>query len=338
TGLATFHPGKTTLRKVFKRLRFSGGKGEKAPDEPNLIVYSPLTAPPTWGAFRSLNRKLFAPRVARDLREIVGEDPVVIAYPPTRTTLDIISQLHLRLLYYDCSEDYEGFPGIPKDIVATERELLINADLISCTAPSLLQKVQTLSPDAFLSGPGVNYEQFAALQDEHIGRSRTVCYFGHVGRERIDLAVFRLVATAGFEVRIVGGIGEKERRFLDAPGIDYRGEVPHDELPNALAGVDVFLLPYLDNKLTRGISPAKTYECLATGKPVVASPLPALQMLGDGVYLARGPRKFVEILQNLDKLETKEKIRARTDLARDNSWEARFEEIEKKLWDALENG
>lgn len=338
TGLTTPRPDRSTLRKVSDRLRRSGSGGKKSPDEPNLTVYSPLVAPPTWGVFRSLNRKLFTPRIARDIRRIAGEDPVVVAYPPTRTTLDTISALRPRLLYYDCSEDYEGFPRIPKDIATTERELLRRADLVSCTAPSLLEKVWPLRPEAFLSGPGVDYEQFAALQDERpISELRIACYFGHLGRERIDLAVFRAVARAGFKVRIIGGVGKIEPGFLKTPGIEYRGEVSHEELPAALDGTDAFLLPYLDNRLTRGISPAKTYECLATGKPVVASPLPALKALGDQVYLARRPEGFVDVLQNLTRLETKEKIQARIDLAQDNSWEARFKEIEKKLWDALED-
>ena len=93
TGLATPRPDRTTLRKILHRLRRAGGEGEKTPDEPNLTVYSPLAAPPTWRVFRRLNRKLFVPRLARDLRVLAGEDPVVVAYPPTRTTLDLISGL-----------------------------------------------------------------------------------------------------------------------------------------------------------------------------------------------------------------------------------------------------
>lgn len=338
TGLANPRPNRDTLRKVYSRLRRSGGESEKAPEEPGLTVYSPLTAPPTWTVFRSLNRRFFVPSVAQDLRKIAGENPVVIAYPPTRTTLDLISALRPRLLYYDCSEDYRGFPGVPEDIAATERQLLLRADLVSCTAPSLLERVHTLRPDAFLSGPGVDYEQFAALQDEWpTGKVRTACYFGHLGRERIDLNVLKTVAQAGFKVRIVGGAGRTEPGFMNTPGIEYIGEVPHGELPDALRGVDVFLLPYLENRLTRGVSPAKIYECLATGKPVVASPLPALKALGDHVYLARGPEEFVDVLRNLKELETEEKARARIDLARANSWDARFKVLEDRLWDALEN-
>ncbi len=339
TGLANPHPDGATLRNVAARLRRSGGHGKESPEEPDLTVYSPLVAPPTWRAFRLLNRWLFVPRVARDLREIVVEDPIVVAYPPTRTTLDLISALRPRILYYDCSEDYEGFPGVPEDIACTERELLRRADVVSCTAPSLLEKVKPLRPDAFLSGPGVDYEQFATLQrDRPGGEVRTVCYFGHLGRERIDLSALRAVAEAGFTVRLVGGVGRVDRGFFETPGIDYVGEVPHRRLPAALEGVDAFMLPYLDNRLTRGISPAKTYECLATGKPVVASPLPALREIGDHLYLAETPEGFVKTLRALEGLETGEKVRARVDLARKNSWDARFGEIEENLWDALKSG
>lgn len=338
TGLSTPRPDGSTLRKVAARLWRSGGTGESHSEEPNLTVYSPLVAPPTWRTFRLLNRRLFVPRVARDIRKLAAEDPIVVAYPPTRTTLDLIPALRPRLLYYDCSEDYEGFPGIPKDIASTETELLRRADVVSCTSPSLLEKVESLRSDAFLSGPGVDYEQFVALQRSPTGQLQTVCYFGHLGRERIDLAALRAVAEAGFTVRLIGGVGKVDWDFFDAPGIDYVGEVSHRELPAALEGVDAFVLPYLDNRLTRGISPAKTYECLATGKPVVASPLPALKEIGDHVYLAGAPEEFVETLKSLKSLETEEKVRLRVDLAQKNSWAVRFEEIEEKLWDSLKSG
>ena len=91
------------------------------------------------------------------------------------------------------------------------------------------------------------------------------------------------------------------------------------------------MLPYRINGLTRGISPAKTYECLATGRPVVASPLPALEDLAGHVYLADGPEGFVEVLRNLPKTETDERVRARVRLARENSWPVRFREIEASI-------
>jgi glycosyltransferase involved in cell wall biosynthesis len=323
-----------TLCKVASRIRRARGKPHSA--EKGLIVYAPLVAPPEGAVFRWLNRRLLVPRVVRDLEEIAGPDPVVVAYPPTRTTLEVISGLCPRVVLYDCSDDYGFFPGAPRDIAATERDLLRRADLVSCTSTHLLAKVRPSRPDAFLSGPAVDYERFAALQDTGTDKGvHTVCFFGHTSWERTNFSALRAITEAGFEVRIVGSLGRIEKGLIETPGLDYRGEVPHAELPAALAGVDAFVLPYKVNNLTRGISPAKTYECLATGKPVVAAPLPALEELAGHVYLAEGPEDYVEVLRTLEGLETEEKRQARIALARQNSWEARFGEIEEALWRAL---
>ncbi len=334
TGISNPRPDGATLRKVLGRVRSAAGR--KAPQENGLVVYSPVTAPPTLGAFRRLNRAFFVPRVARDLSEILGPRPIVVAYPPTRTTLDLVSALDPRLLLYDCADDYRHFPGAPGDIAGTERELISIADLVSCTSTTLLEQVRASRPDAFLSGPAVDYELFATVQGERPpGDVNTVCFLGHASGRRLDHSVLRAVARAGFEVRLLGELDRSDRGLLRTAGIDYRGAIPHRLLPAALAGVDAFVLPYRIDDLTRGISPAKTYECLATGKPVVAAPLPSLEGLSEHVYLAREPGDFVEVLRGLRRLETEERVRARIRIARENSWEARFVALEDALHDAL---
>jgi glycosyltransferase involved in cell wall biosynthesis len=333
TGLANPRPSASTLRKVASRLRRAGSGGPSG--EKGLTVYAPLALPPTKGVFRRANKRFFVPRMVRDLVKTAGSSPVVVAYPPTRTTLDLISGLRPRALLYDCSDDYEMFPGAPADIASTERELLSRADLVSCTSTRLLQKARTVRPDAFPSGPAVDYERFAVLQDGEPGEIRTVCFFGSLSRERTNFSALRAIAEAGFEVRLVGELGRVDEGFLKMPGVDYRGEVSHAKLPAALAGVDAFVLPYEVNGLTAGISPAKTYECLATGRPVVASPLPALKELAGHLYLAERPEEFVAVLRDLGELETEEKARARIEVSRRNSWEARFAELEEALWRVL---
>ena len=122
----------------------------------------------------------------------------------------------------------------------------------------------------------------------------------------------------------MGGLDGAGKVLPKTPGVDYRGAVSHAELPGALAGVDAFVLPYRVNALTRAISPAKTYECLAAGRPVVAAPLPAMEELREYVYLARRPEDYVRILRGLWDEETEAKVRNGIECARENSWDARF--------------
>jgi glycosyltransferase involved in cell wall biosynthesis len=339
TGLSNPSPDPATIRKVLRRIRRSSGKGHKERDTPpGLTVYSPLVAPPTWGIFRRLNRAFFVPRVVRHLHRLLGEvSPVIIAYPPTSTTLDLLSELKPRLTLYDCSDNYEGFPGVPRDIALTERELLEKVDLVSCTSAFLMEKVRPMRPDAFMRGPAVDYDRFAALQGPGRPgeRVRTVCFFGYLSEERVDFAILEGLGERGFDVRLVGGLGRVEERFFGSPGVNYRGEVPHAELPAALEGTDAFIIPYKINDLTRGISPMKIYECLATGIPVVATPLPEFERFGEHVYLAENAEDFAKVLERLPELETEKKVRARIRLARENSWEARFADLESELWRRL---
>ena len=56
-----------------------------------------------------------------------------------------------------------------------------------------------------------------------------------------------------------------------AENIHYLGSKKYDELPNYIAGWDVTLLPFARNEATRFISPTKTPEYMAAGKPVVST-------------------------------------------------------------------
>ena len=336
TGIANPSLDRATLGKVLDRIARSRHRGGKPSQEKGLTVYAPLAAPPTFEIFRRLNRKVFVPRMVRDLRQIAGPEAIVLAYPPTQTTLDILQGLNPRLTVYDCVDDYKLYSGVPKDLAETERELLRRVDLVSCTSTPLLEKVKPVRPDAMLNGPGVKFEAFHALSADRTGEEvNTVCYFGYIGRIEMDFSILKAVVRAGYTLRLIGDRGKAEKGLFEMPGVDYRGEVPHKELPAAIKGVDAFIIPYRLDELSRNISPSKTYECLATGKPVVATPLPALVDLGEHVYLAEGPEEFVEVLSNLPRTETEERVRARIEIARGNSWEARFKELEEALWSKL---
>ncbi|PLS83625.1 MAG: hypothetical protein CYG60_21575 [Actinobacteria bacterium] len=338
TGIANPSPDRAAIGKILDRLSRSRHRGgSPSQTEKNLTLYAPLVAPPTSGAFRRLNREVFVPRVVRDLRRIAGPDPIVLAYPPTRTTLDILEGLKPRLTVYDCVDDYKNYPRVPKDMAETERELLRRADLVSCTSTSLLEGARKVRPDAMLNGPGVDFGAFHSIAGAYEPGSeiKTVCYFGYIGRVEMDFSLLKAVAGAGFTLRLIGDRGNTGRNLFETPNVDYRGSVSHGELPAAFEGVDAFIIPYLVDELSRNISPSKTYECLATGRPVVSTPLPAMADLGEHVYLAEGPEEFVKTLRRLPKDETENRVRARVEVARQNSWEARFRELEEALWRKL---
>jgi len=75
--------------------------------------------------------------------------------------------------------------------------------------------------------------------------------------------------------------------------IHYLGGKDYRELPAYIAGWDVALLPFAQNESTRFISPTKTPEYLAAGKPVVSTPI-------QDVVRPYGEMELVQIASNSD--------------------------------------
>ncbi len=327
-----------TASKILKRLLSARSGGTRpASLSPNLTIYSPLVVPPTHEAFRRINYHLFVPRIVRDLRRLVGTAPVVMAFAPTRTTLDLISGLEPRLTWYHCILNYEQFPGTPADIEETERQILEAADTVTVDSGFLKDKHHGVRPDMIHIESGVDFELFRRADTGPLkSPARTLYYFGTADESWFDFDLVREVAEAGFTVRMLGTLAEPS--FARIPGIEYLGRVPHKVLPEHLREADALLIPYTITSFSKGTFPAKTYECLATGKPVVATPLPDLKRLGGHVYLGDGAEEFVGILRRLHESETPERVRARVELARENSWEARFARFEEILWENLGGG
>lgn len=319
-------------RKILKRLLSVRAGGKKPPSlSPNLTVYSPLVVPPTRKVFRYINHRLFVPRIVRDLRRLVGPEPVVIAFPPTQTTLDLISSLEPRITWYHCIFNYEEFPGAPTGIRETEQLLLETADTVTVDSRFLKEKHRRVRPDMIHIESGVDFELFRQA-DTGLLRSpaKTLYYFGTADETRFDFDLVREVAEAGYTVRMLGTLSEPS--FARIPGIDYLGMVPHKALPEHLCEADALILPYKITSFSKGTFPAKTYESLATGKPVIATPLPDLKRLAGHVYLGVGAKEFIKILRHLHESETPERVLARVELAQENSWENRFARFEEILW------
>ncbi|USQ80322.1 glycosyltransferase family 4 protein [Ornithinimicrobium faecis] len=77
---------------------------------------------------------------------------------------------------------------------------------------------------------------------------------------------------------------EQHARDVDAgDAVLFTGRIPHDEVGDYYAQLDVFVVPRIDERAARLVTPLKPYEAMALGIPLVVSDLPALQEItGDG--------------------------------------------------------
>ncbi|HEX8556740.1 MAG TPA: glycosyltransferase family 1 protein, partial [Pyrinomonadaceae bacterium] len=189
---------------------------------------------------------------------------------------------HLRPLavVYDCMDELSAFKFAPPELRAREEELFRRADLVFTGGQSLYEVKRGRHPHVYAFPSGIDRE--------HFGRARVVSqdpedqkaiphprlgFFGVVD-ERFDLELLRGLAAArpDWQYVIIGPVVKIDEAALPrAANIHYLGGKSYKELPAYLAGWDVATLLFALNEHTRYISPTKTPEYLAAGKPVVST-------------------------------------------------------------------
>jgi len=98
-------------------------------------------------------------------------------------------------------------------------------------------------------------------------------FFGVID-ERMDIDLLAGIAAArpDWHIVMLGPVVKVDPALLPRPAnIHYLGGKKYEELPHYIAGWDVALLPFARNDATRFISPTKTPEYMAAGKPVVST-------------------------------------------------------------------
>jgi O-antigen/teichoic acid export membrane protein/glycosyltransferase involved in cell wall biosynthesis len=325
-------PGLRDLGRVASRLRriVRGGRSRRAKVPKGISVVSPLVLPPTRRLFREANAALLAPRLADLLHDRgLHRAPVVFAYLPTATTLAILDQLQPSLIVYDCVANFSGMSFAPGNLAETEAALTARAGLVVTDSATLYLDKRALHPNVMELHHGVGPAFFLPPAP---GRPRRkLAYFGTLWHA-LDYAPIRALAEAGFEVELIGPVKEPPPPL--PAGVVLRGSFAHDELPALLAGVDALLLPYVNDEFARGVIPAKIYECLATGKPVLSTPLPALSKMSGVLTFCRVSKEWVAAARHLG--EDTEKARAeRVAAAREHAEDLLFGKLKARVEKAL---
>jgi UDP-galactopyranose mutase len=236
--------------------------------------------------------------------ELIGETaPLLWFYTPM--LFPCARGLPSTAIVYDCMDELSGFRFAPARLKALEAELLQTADVVFTGGTRLFEARKHQHDNLHCFPSSVDTGHFmqarAALSDPTDQRAiphPRLGFFGVID-ERIDLQLIDCVARArpDWHIVLVGPIAKIDVSDLPRlPNIHYLGQKDYDSLPSYLAGWDVALMPFADNEATAFISPTKTPEYLAGGKPVVSTPVAdVVRHYGKlaGVGLARLPTDFI---------------------------------------------
>ncbi len=183
-------------------------------------------------------------------------------------------------IIYDCMDELSLFAGAPPILRQRELELFRRADLVFTGGQSLYEAKRLQHPRvwAFPSSVDVpHFKQARAITEDPADQAAIphprLGFYGVID-ERLDLRLLTELADLrpDWQFVLVGPVVKIDPAILPRrPNIHYLGPKSYTDLPKYLAGWDVALLPFARNDSTRFISPTKTPEYLAAGRPVVST-------------------------------------------------------------------
>jgi glycosyltransferase involved in cell wall biosynthesis len=317
-------------------------------DVPGLTIYHPENWLPAVGRPRFLavwteRQRL---RRARSLLLNRGCQKIVLYLwrPDSAAALDLIE--HDLSCYY-INDEYT-FSAIEQPIDPSEAQLISSVDQVFIHSPALLEKKGNLNPQTTFIPNGVDYDAFATPYGEPadlqcIPRPR----IGYVGRikEQLDLALLTDLARRHQEWSFVfvgphDGIGNRGRelqQLSELSNVYLLGGKSVTLLPAYTQHLDVCMLPYELNGYTKFIYPLKLHEYLASGRPVVGSPIRSLQDFAHVIKLARTSDEWSLAVQNAlsPTAHSAEQIEARRRVARQHDWDGLVARIAQNLCSGL---
>jgi glycosyltransferase involved in cell wall biosynthesis len=315
-------------------------------DYPNIIVLQMQMPATRWrdGAWVDKERRRLVQSILAGPLGRSFASPVQWFYDPMAVTV-FAGGLNERAIVYDCMDELSLFRGAPPEMVKRERELLAVADVVFAGGPKIWKAKKQLNENCFMFGCGVDANHFGRARDPHLlapadtnGLPRPLFgYFGVVD-ERLDYQLLERLsdATSGSVVMVGPSTKVDPASLPQRANLHWLGGRDYSDLPAYAKTFDVCLMPFAMNEATQFINPTKALEYMATGRPIVSTPVEdVVTQFSDVVTIAQSASEFMQECKRLASNTPRTRIERGLVLARQNSWDSIVAQLEQHVADVL---
>ena len=314
---------------------------------PNVTVVCPHCAP-SWATNPKLPEKLreFAGKAIDSMNDDGTFDkPLLWYYSPMDASWSL-GHFANRGIVYDSMDELSQFTGAPRTLVANESRLMEAADVVFAGGHELWLKKKQRHHNAHFFGCGVEFEHFNKAQDADTSippdidfMSRPILGWFGVVDERVDYALVGEMARLrpNWSFAMVGPVVKVDPNLLPHfPNLYWMGGRDYSVLPNYCKAFDVCMMAFAINAATQYINPTKALEYLATGRPVISTPVRDVVKQYTGlVEIARTAEEFIAAAERAMNNPDRQRIEAGIAKARANSWEYAVNTMEGLIREAV---
>lgn len=284
--------------------------------------------------------RLNAGRLVRGLRRVMQqlglEKPLIINGMHPVLGMAMLGKLNEAATIYYCFDEITISPWMREHGGRYEVEYMRRVDAVITTSEALREAKAMVQAATFCVKNGVDFPLFSRTYELVKAAVSTTArpIIGYLGtaddRLDIDIVEHCVRTMPDVDFQFIGEV--KEPTITQRLGA-YANVIftpPHQPalLPPLLARLSATMIPFVCNAHTKTIYPLKINEYLAGGLPVVSTPFSNLSDFDGVVSLVATPEAFAAALHTALADRAPDRVQARIDMARANSWTHRAEEFE----------
>lgn len=291
------------------------------------------------------NARILIRHIQQTMRALQVEQPILWLYGPYEVGL--IGHFGEKLVCYFNYDEFADFVGnerVRDMLIAYENRLCTMANVVMATSRAQCERRRPLNPETYFVPNGVDFDLFHQALDEDLPlpqdiapiRHPIIGFAGWIGYHIDTELLCRIAEEFPHASLVLVGPDElpqnqARERLGSLPNVYFLGQKPHVDLPRYVRAFDVALMPYSLTGHIRSAYPMKLHEYLAAGRAIVATDLPELYPYDQVVRVARDHEEFLYHVSVAMNDHSASAIAARVAVARENTWDARIQQIYRIL-------
>lgn len=295
----------------------------------------------------NFNNKAYSEILLREIQTI--DKPKYLEFYSTDWTLSIkdvktYQHSNYKIIYEyidDINPQIAGTKNIPRNILDKYNYALSNKDIyIVCSADILYNDVLKKRGlnNLVLTSNGVDYKFFKEYAEYKLDKAFmdlikngkiNICYYGALAKW-VDYKLIQEIARTNKYNIIIFGVkydDSYDTNMQNYENVYFLGSKDYSILKYYAKEVDILIIPFLINDITKSTSPVKIFEYMALNKPIVTTNMNECRKY-KSVLIGKDHKEFIEKLEKAYNLKDDKKyINLLDKEAKENDWSIKAQHI-----------
>jgi glycosyltransferase involved in cell wall biosynthesis len=306
---------------------------------PNLRMIPKSFIPPTWREYVNEHIRDAVIRISARLFGFSKRNTILWLFPPHRYINRLLDMVPHRMLVTQIIDNHvdKSNEGVMTKTFSERQynELAMRSNVVITSSRQNFERYSFLNANCYNFENAIDERFLVPPSEMPFRKGGARPRLGYVGwisqRTNLDLIAYVAKERPLYDIIIAGphehGMNLEEYGLNRLSNVHIEKAVPYESVPDFLATLDVCLIPHRDTSYSRSMNPLKVFQYLASGRPIVSTPVAGVERWDGMISVARNDQEFLEKIDSAIRNDGLSDSVRRIEAVRLDTWGIRIRQI-----------